>query len=56
MLMENPRSSLSQTIPALNSMVRPMLIARAALREQFAVLHRMLLTAVREDDTCFYAS
>jgi transposase len=38
--------------PRIESMVRPMLIARAVLREQFAVLHRMLLTAVREDDTC----
>ena len=38
--------------PRIQSMVRPMLIARAVLREQFAVLHRMLLTAVREDDTC----
>jgi transposase len=38
--------------PRIESMVRPMLTARAVLREQFAVLHRMLLAAVREDDTC----
>ena len=29
-----------------------MLIARAALRQQFAVLHKMLLNAVRDDETC----
>lgn len=33
-------------------MVRPMLIARSALREQCAVLHKMLLDAVASDDTC----
>src|SRR5580692_6589825 len=33
-------------------MVRPMLVARAALREQCAVLHKMMLKAVRLDDTC----
>lgn len=33
-------------------MVRPMLIARSALREQCAVLHKMLLDAVARDDTC----
>ena len=33
-------------------MVKPMLIARSALREQCAVLHKMLLDAVARDDTC----
>lgn len=38
--------------PRLAAMVRPMLIARSALREQCAVLHKMLLDAVARDDTC----
>ena len=38
--------------PELATMVRPMLIARTALREQCAVLHKMMLKAVRSDDTC----
>lgn len=38
--------------PQLVAMVRPMLVARAALREQCAVLHKMMLKAVRLDDTC----
>jgi transposase len=38
--------------PELAAMVRPMLIARTALREQCAVLHKMMLKAVRADDTC----
>ncbi len=38
--------------PRLAAMVRPMLIARSALREQCAVLHNMLLDAVARDDTC----
>ena len=38
--------------PELAAMVPPMLIARAALREQCAVLHKMMLKAVRGDDTC----
>jgi transposase len=33
-------------------MVKPMLIARTALREQFAVLHKMLLDLVKDDETC----
>jgi transposase len=38
--------------PRLAAMVHPMLIARTALRQQCAVLHRMVLTAVRTDATC----
>jgi transposase len=33
-------------------MVQPMVIARTALRQQTAVLHRMVLTAVRADPIC----
>src|SRR6185312_12614330 len=36
----------------LAAMVQPMLIARTTLRQQCAVLHRMVLTAVRTDATC----
>lgn len=39
-------------LPKLEVMIRPMLVARAALREQYAVLHKMLLQSVREDETC----
>jgi len=38
--------------PRLAAMVQPMLIARTTLRQQCAVLHRMVLTAVRTDATC----
>jgi transposase len=38
--------------PRLAAMVQPMLIARTALRQQCAVLHQMVLTAVRTDATC----
>jgi transposase len=38
--------------PKLLAMVRPMLAARAALREQYKVLHKLMLNAVREDATC----
>lgn len=38
--------------PRLLAMVRPMLAARRALREQCAVLHKMLIDAVRADATC----
>lgn len=38
--------------PRLAAIVRPMLIARTALREQCAVLHKMLLDAVARYDTC----
>jgi transposase len=38
--------------PRLAAMVRPMLIARDALRRQCAALHKMLLSAVRGEPTC----
>lgn len=38
--------------PRLAAMVRPMLIARTALRDQCAALHRMLLQAIRKDELC----
>lgn len=38
--------------PELAAMVPPMLIARTALREQCAILHKMRLKAVRSDHTC----
>lgn len=38
--------------PRLAAMVRPMLAARAGLREQCAVLHRMMLLTVKGDNTC----
>ena len=38
--------------PHLEAMVRPMLVARAALREQCAVLHKMMLEMVRKSTTC----
>ena len=38
--------------PHLEAMVRPMLVARAALREQCAVLHKMMLEMVRKSATC----
>lgn len=33
-------------------MLRPMLVARAALREQYGVLHKMVLEIVRREPTC----
>jgi transposase len=38
--------------PRLETMLRPMLVARAALRQQCAILHKMVLDAVRSDPTC----
>jgi transposase len=49
---EQTALELVAEMPRIEAMIRPMLIARQALREQFAVLHRMLLTAVRDDDIC----
>jgi transposase len=39
-------------LPRIEAMVRPMLIARAALRQQCAVLQKMVLDAVRQNETC----
>ncbi|WP_442207290.1 IS110 family transposase [Rhizobium sp. YAF28] len=41
-----------ENLPRLGAMIKPMLIARAALRQQCAVLHKMLLETVRKDRTC----
>ena len=49
---EQRAMELVEDRPRLAAMVRPMLIARTALREQCAVLHKMLLDAVARDDTC----
>jgi transposase len=38
--------------PDLAAVVEPLLIARRVLREQLAVLHRLLLDIVRHDDIC----
>ena len=38
--------------PDLAAMVEPMLIARAALRDQCAVLHKVMLDVVKHDPTC----
>ena len=39
-------------LPRLTAIIRPLLEARAALRSQFAVLHRQLLDLVRHDPVC----
>jgi transposase len=38
--------------PRLAAMLRPMLAARSALSQQYAVLHKMLLEIVRVEPTC----
>jgi transposase len=38
--------------PRLAAMLRPMLVARTVLRQQVAVLHKMLLDTVRRSETC----
>jgi transposase len=38
--------------PHLEAIVRPMLVARAALRQQCAVLHKMMLEMIRKSATC----
>jgi transposase len=43
---------LVKGVPRLAAMIEPMLIARAALRQQCAVLHKMMLDRVRKDETC----
>ena len=43
---------LVENLPDLAAMVEPLLIVRRTLREQFCVLHRRLLTIVRDDDVC----
>ena len=39
-------------LPRLTAIMRPLLEARAALRSQFAILHRQLLDLVRHDPVC----
>jgi transposase len=39
-------------LPRLTAIIRPLLEARAALRSQFAILHRQLLDLVRHDPVC----
>src|SRR6202044_16591 len=38
--------------PDLAGLIEPLLVVRRVLREQFGVLHRRLLTIVRDDDVC----
>lgn len=45
------REALTEA-PQLMDLVEPLLLARAALREQFMVLHRQLIKAVRSDEAC----
>src|ERR1041385_8728846 len=43
---------LVENQPDLAVLVEPLLIVRQALREQFGILHRRLLAAVRNDEVC----
>src|SRR5437588_8585306 len=43
---------LVEDVPDLAVLVEPLLIVRRVLREQIAVLHRRLLTLVRDDEVC----
>ena len=43
---------LVANFPDIAAMVEPLLIVRRTLREQFCVLHRLLLTIVRDDEVC----
>jgi transposase len=43
---------LVEGFPRLAAIVEPMLVVRQTLREQFAVLHKMLLGLVRQDPVC----
>jgi transposase len=43
---------LVENIPDLAGLVEPLLVVRRVLREQIAVLHRRLLTIVRDDEVC----
>jgi transposase len=43
---------LLKDVPDLVVLVEPLLIVRRVLREQIAVLHRRLLTIVRDDEVC----
>jgi transposase len=43
---------LVEHVPDLAVLVEPLLVVRRVLREQIAVLHRRLLTIVRDDEVC----
>jgi transposase len=43
---------LIENLPDLILLVEPLLVVRRVLREQIAVLHRRLLTIVRDDEVC----
>ena len=43
---------LVESLPDLAELVEPLLIVRRTLREQIVILHRRLLTIVRNDEVC----
>ena len=43
---------LAENLPDLAALVEPLLIVRRVLREQIGILHRRLLTIVRDDQVC----
>ena len=43
---------LLENLPELAVLVEPLLVVRRVLREQIGVLHRRLLTVVRDDEVC----
>ena len=43
---------LVESLPDMATLVEPLLIVRRALREQIVILHRRLLTIVRNDEVC----
>jgi transposase len=49
---ESRIKELVESLPDLGELVEPLLIVRRALREQIVVLHRRLLTIVRDDEVC----
>src|SRR6187200_463102 len=43
---------LVENLPDLAALIEPLLIVRRTLREQFCILHRRLLTIIRDDGVC----
>jgi transposase len=43
---------LVENLPDLAVLVEPLLVVRRVLRQQIGLLHRHLLTIVRDDDVC----
>jgi transposase len=43
---------LIENLPDLAAVVEPLLVVRRVLREQFVILHRRLLTILRDDEVC----